>query len=446
LNDLLSKSEDTVKFGESLGADEIEVYMMSHTSKRVILTGKTWTFFSSYNTGLGVRVVIDKKTGFLATSSIGIKDIQMGVKKAYKMAKIGKQDGEWISLPTKTGKINVEQAFDKEIQEVTPSRLSEEAKQMVNAVDEFGDCNSITRGEISTDIVETAISNNHNCSLLRKGTFASTNISVKAEKNGKKGVSSESQQTRSLRKLNCYSLAKIAAKRANKIIYAEPIPSGKLPIIWSNKEFASVLRTMFGRTLCADHVQKERSPWIGKMGKQIASENFNLVDDGLLTGGIKTREFDDEGIPQRRLTLVEQGVLQAFLYDNYTAKKDKRESTGNSYRNYDRLPTPAPNNLMLQPGKIKERALFEEVKMGLYLIETIGTWLSNPISGDLSATATNAFLIENGVLTKPVKGVIVSGNFFEILQHGIELIADDVKNRGSAYSPSVKISEMSVTG
>ncbi|MCJ7633278.1 metallopeptidase TldD-related protein, partial [Candidatus Bathyarchaeota archaeon] len=94
--------------------------------------------------------------------------------------------------------------------------------------------------------------------------------------------------------------------------------------------------------------------------------------------------------------------------------------------------------------KIEE--LVEEVKRGLYLFETIGTWLSNPISGDLSATATNAFLIENGVLTKPVKGVIVSGNFFDILLGKIDVIADDIWNLGSTYSPSIRVSEMMVTG
>jgi len=218
-----------------------------------------------------------------------------------------------------------------------------------------------------------------------------------------------------------------------------------MPIVWHNKLFASVLGIMFGRTLSADEVQKGRSPWAGKVGKRIASKHVHLIDDGLLMTGVGTREFDDDGIPQRRVPLVEEGILKGFLYDNYTANKERRESTGNSNRDYASLPLPSVNNLILHP-QMKKGELLADIKRGLYLVEAIGTWLSNPISGDLSATATNAFLIEDGELTKPIKGVIVSGNFFDILENKIELIADDVENLGSIYAPSVKITEMSVTG
>ena len=446
MKNILSTAEEAVRFGENLGADEIEVYTVSVDRKKVTLTGKTWTLYSSYTDGLGVRVIIGKKTGFFANSSLGIRDVKGVVKRAYKIAKLSEPDKEWISLPTKNGKANVKQTFDKEIAEIQPGRLVIDATQMINAVKDCGERLAITIGEVSTEMVENAISNSHNCNICRKGTFASTSISVKAEEAGMKGISSESQQTRNLRELDCHSIAQTAAERASKIICAERVPSGKMPIVLRNKVFASTLRTMFGRTLCADSVQKGRSPWIGKVGECIAPENFNMVDDGLLKAGIKTREFDDDGIPQRRVTLIDHGVLQGFLYDTYTANKDGRESTGNSSRDYRSLPAPSPNNLILQPGGVKSGELINDIKRGLYLFEMIGIWLSNPISGDLSATATNAFLIEDGELTKPVKGVIISGNFFDILRNRVDLVADDVRNLGSTYSPSVRVSEMTVTG
>ena len=443
---LLSKAEKAVEVGEALGASEVEAYVRSVDSKRIILTSGIETIHASYTSGLGARVIMGNRIGFFASSSLAIRDIKTAVKTAYSIAKLNEPDKDWISLPTKSRKAKAEGVFDKEVAEIEPSMLVEGAAQMLDAVKKGGEKLSITGGDVSVAIVMTAIVTSHGCSLCREETYASASINVKAEEEGLKGLSGEDQQSRNWRGLDCSSIAETAAKRASKVIHAKPIASGKMPVIWDNKLFASVLSIMFGGTFSADSVQKGRSPWIRKAGKRIASENFTLIDDGLLKNGLGTREFDDDGIPQQRVTLINRGILQGFLYDNYTANKDKRESTGNSSRNYQSPPIPSPNNLSLQPGKVKREELLEDVKRGLYLVETIGEWLSNPISGDLSATATNAFLIEDGELTKPVKGIIVSGDFFDILNGKINLVADDVENAGSTYSPSVRISEMTLAG
>jgi len=446
LERLLSATSSAVKFGEGLGASEVEAYVTSIDSRRVVLRSRVETLYTSRTDGLGVRVIIGKRIGFFATSSLAVRDVKRSVETAYSIAKVSEPDMEWFSLPVESGKASVEETFDRETAEMEPSTLVDGAAQMIDAVNNGGERLSITRGEVSVARLETVIVNSHNCNSHREETFASASISVKAEEGGLKGVSSEGQQTRSWRSLDCSSIAQMAAERASRVIYAEPVVGGRMPVVWCNKLFAFVLGIMFGGTLSADSVQKGRSPWVGKVGRCIASENFNLVDDGLLRGGLGTREFDDDGIPQRVVTLIDRGFLQGFLYDSYTANKERRESTGNSSRDYRSLPTPSPNNLILQPGRIESGELVEDVGRGLYLVETIGAWLSNPISGDLSATATNAFLIEDGELTKPVKGVIVSGNFFDILRHKIDLVADDVHNLGSTYSPSVRVSEMKVTG
>lgn len=442
---LLSVAEKAVKFGEGLGAGEVEAYAALIEGRRVVAANQIETLYATRMGGLGVRVIVGKRNGFFATSSLRVKDVEKAVETAYNMAKLSEQDKDWHSLPKKTGRANVEKVFDRRTSEIEPSALIEGAVQMIDTVNNFGRNISITRTEVGAGTGETAIVNSHGCDLWREETFASTSISVKAEEGEMRGVSSEDQQARSWGGLDCSLVAKVAAERASKVMYAKPIVGGRMPVVWHGKLFASILGIMFGGTLSADSVQKGRSPWIGKIGRDIASENFSLLDDGLLRGGLGTREFDDDGVAQQRVMLIDRGVLQGFLYDNYTANKEGRESTGNSSRSYRSLPIPSSNNLSLQPGRVKREELLD-VRRGLYLVETIGEWLSNPVSGDLSATATNAFLIEDGELTKPVKGVIVSGNFFEILRNRIALIADDVENSGSTYSPSARISEMTITG
>ncbi len=444
-SNLQSLAERTVKLGEARGADEVEAYATSSEERRVVIKNQIETLYTTHTGGLGVRVIIGKRSGFFATSSLKTKDIEKAVETACGMARLSEPDKDWHSLPKKTGKTRVEETFDRETAEVEPSALIEGATQMIDVVNSYDRNLSITGAEVGAGRDETAVANSHGCNLWREETFAAASVNVKAEEDGMKGTSGEDQQARNWGKLDFSSVARTASERASKIVHAKPIAGGRMPVVWRNKLFASTLRIMFGGTLSADSVQKGRSPWIGKTDKRVASENFSLLDNGLLRGGLGTREFDDDGVAQREINLIDRGALRSFFYDNYTANKEGRESTGNSSRDYRSLPMPAPNNLLLQPGEAKPEELLD-MRRGLYLVETIGEWLSNPVSGDLSATATNAFLIENGELTEPVKGIIISGNFFEILRGRIDLIADDTDNSGSTYSPSVRISEMTITG
>ena len=247
------------------------------------------------------------------------------------------------------------------------------------------------------------------------------------------------------RDLNVEKISLEASERALTAKKARPIPSTSTPVIWRNRLFANVLAIMFGGTLSADAVQKKRSPWAGKIGSEIASASFTLRDEGSVAFGMGTRQFDDEGIPQRTVSLIEDGVLKDYFYDTFTANKEGRESTGNASRSYDSPPRPSPNNLHLSPGKASLSEILKETKEGIYLQELIGLWLSNPVSGYLGATVANGSLIEDGEIVRPIKGVLISGNFFDIIRNGMDLIGNDVDHSGGSYSPTVRVSSMSVT-
>lgn len=109
-------------------------------------------------------------------------------------------------------------------------------------------------------------------------------------------------------------------------------------------------------------------------------------------------------------------------------------------------PQPLPNNLILNPGKASSEEMIQETKKGIYIEETIGEWLSNPVSGNLNATVTHGYLVENGELAEPIKGVVISGNFYEVLRNGIEMIGNDLRNREQFYSPTVKLTQLTIAG
>jgi predicted Zn-dependent protease len=90
--------------------------------------------------------------------------------------------------------------------------------------------------------------------------------------------------------------------------------------------------------------------------------------------------------------------------------------------------------------------IISETKTGVFVEEVIGDWLSNPVSGNLNATISHGYLVKNGELARPIKGVVISGNFYELLKTGFESIGNDVRNNGNSYSPTVKLAGVTIAG
>lgn len=448
--------ERAVKLAKRLGATEAEAYLSQTVQKWLTFHDKIETGKTSQLTGMGVRAIVDKRSGFSSTTSLEPRSLENAAKMAVAIAKASQPDPDWQSLPRRTGKAKVEGTFDKRTAEIEPGTLVRKATETIDLVRNYDSCVTPARGSLVVARVESAIVNSHGSELSKKGTYASFSIRVKAEDAGKKATSDESWQARSWRAIDFDNLAKEASDRAIKMLDASPIPSTKTSVIFASDLFAQILNVMFTRTVNAEAVQRGRSPWIGKIGQQVARDMFNVVDDGTMRNGFMTWSFDDEGITQQRTPVIEKGILRSYLYDTYTATKDKVVSTGNASRRgrgmfgvanaYTMVPTPAPTNFVLRSGDAKRDELIEETKEGIYAVTTIGEWLSNPMSGMLNATVTNGFLVRNGELSDPVKGVIVSGNFFDMIRNNIDMVADDIRNSGGFYSPSIRAREMSVGG
>ncbi len=134
--ELISQVERAVRFGEELGANEVEAYTTSVDSKRIILTDKIESVHASYTSGIGIRVIIDKKTGFFASSSLSVTDVKRAVETAVRIARLSVPDKDWVSLPTRSGKKRARGCFDKKIVEITPSILTDGATQMIETVKE----------------------------------------------------------------------------------------------------------------------------------------------------------------------------------------------------------------------------------------------------------------------------------------------------------------------
>jgi PmbA protein len=260
------------------------------------------------------------------------------------------------------------------------------------------------------------------------------------------GTGAESQQVRSWDALDFNKIADMAAEKALKYQNAKPISSAKMPVIFVNKFSAQMLGLMLAPNINSAWVLKGRSSFGQKIGKQVAHTEISVHDTALMKSGFESRVFDDEGHPTQKTPIIEGGVLKHLLFDTYYANRADSQSTGNAFRNYDSIPSPGANNLVLEPGHLELDDMIEDTKKGLLVEDTIGHWLSKPTSGELSATVTHGMLIENGKLTKPVGNIVIASNYFDILLNKIEGLGKDLINSGKYYSPSIKISEMTIAG
>ncbi|MBU1144525.1 MAG: TldD/PmbA family protein [Firmicutes bacterium] len=236
------------------------------------------------------------------------------------------------------------------------------------------------------------------------------------------------------------SLAKSIVESGVKSLGAKPIPSKNYEIVFDKDAFA-VLLSAFENIFSAEAVQKGLSLLKGKLHQQIGSKLVTIVDDPFMKKSSSSRSFDDEGVATFYKELIKEGQLDTYLHNLISAKRDNVKSTGNGFGG-----SISPINLKVLPGNKTQEELIASVKDGIFITNVQGAHAgANPISGDFSLQAMG-FVIENGVLGKPVALITVAGNFIEMLLNIVE-IANDLKTGYFGITcPSIKVKSMPVSG
>ncbi len=227
---------------------------------------------------------------------------------------------------------------------------------------------------------------------------------------------------------------------------AKSVPTGLYSIVFSNEAFASLL-SVFMSNFSAEMAQKDMSLLKGKVGQKIASDAFSLIDDPLLEKGLASAPFDGEGVPMRKKHIVKAGKFETFLHNMNTAKKDGVETTGNASRgSFKATVGVAPSNAFVEPSQLSVVALYKQVDNGLVITELDGLHAgASPISGDFSLSA-RGFQLKDGKAAGAVNQIVVSGNFFKMIQN-IVAVADDLKFRLSPIgSPTIYVGQLNVAG
>ncbi len=187
---------------------------------------------------------------------------------------------------------------------------------------------------------------------------------------------------------------------------------GRFKVLFHPLAFAPILESA-GEAASIFAVEAGFSFLEGKIGRRIGGDNFTLIDDGTLEGGLLSRPFDAEGVPTRRNTIVERGVLRGYLHNTSTAKKYGTATTANAG-----LLNPRPWNIILPPGDVSEEDILSELGDGIYVTNAWYTRFQNYTAGDFSTVPRDGvFLVEGGEITGSLGGIRISDNMKRVFEN-----------------------------
>jgi TldD protein len=219
-------------------------------------------------------------------------------------------------------------------------------------------------------------------------------------------------------------LARAAASRALAKLAARPAPSGSLPVVIKQGSGGVLFHEACGHGLEADHIQKDVSVFVGRVGEQVASPLVTLIDDGTMAPEWGTIGIDDEGHPATRNVLIENGVLTDYMWDFLRARKENRLSSGNGRReSYQHLPMVRMTNTYVLAGTEDPDEIVRQTPNGVYVAQ-LGGGQVNTATGDFVFGMTEAYLIEDGRITTPLRDANLIGNGPEVLRN-IDAVAND---------------------
>ena len=390
----------------------------------------------SYNIerGVGVRAISGEKTGFAYSDDISPQALQQAADAAKGIADSG--SGAKVKAFTRQSPIQVYQSV-----EPLGSLTQEQKIDLLHQVEAHA-----RQVDSRVTQVIASLSGVYETILVSAsdGTFGTDirplvrlNCSVLVEDNGKRERASAGGGARTdysyffdvevgSDKARYLSYAEEAVRQALVNLVAIEAPAGTFPVVLGAGWPGVLLHEAVGHGLEGDFNRKGSSAFSGKVGQQVTSELCTIVDDGTLMNRRGSISIDDEGTPGQYNTLIENGILKGYMQDKHNASLMGVKPTGNGRReSYAHLPMPRMTNTYMLAGESSPEEIIKSVKKGIFAPNFAGGQV-DITSGKFVFTSSEAYLIENGEITSPVKGATLIGNGPEAMKR-ISMVGNDLK-------------------
>jgi len=415
-NDML---ERVLAAGLRTGADFAEVFASDWRGTGVGLDdGKIEQLSTGRNRGAGIRVIAGETTGFAHTADLSEAGLMAAARVAAEAARQGGGGIKVVALTTQAARIVSPIKID-------PSTIGKAAKvDLLRRVDDAARSagGAITQVSAGYSDGRTRIVIANSDGLVAHDERVRTLLRVSAVANGDAGMQTgfdslgHTMGFELFDKVQVEDVARAAAGRALTKLKARPAPSGSLPVVIKAGSGGVLFHEACGHGLEADLVAKGASVYRGKVGELVASPLVTLVDDGTMTHEWGAIAIDDEGHPSQYNVLIENGILTDYMWDYLRARKEGRPQSGNGRRqSYKDLPMVRMTNTYVLNGEENPADIIKDTANGVYVAH-LGGGSVNTATGDFVFGMTEAYLIENGEITEPLREGNLIGNGPQVLR------------------------------
>jgi PmbA protein len=401
--------------------------------------------------GVGIRAWLGGRTGYAYGTDLSEDGLERLAESAVGAARVADPDDH--AAPPEPGGVAdpIDGLADPATDEWTTERKVELARAIERASRGADERVKLIEETIYVDESErVAIASTRGAEGAFEATTAYAYLQAIAEADGDRQTGLGFGLGRAPADLDPEAIGRESAERATALLGAEKPRSRSCPVV-VDPTVAASFAGFIGGLLCADAIQRGRSPFAERLGDEIGSAALSLSDDGRDRQGLASSPFDAEGTPRGSTPLIEAGTLANYLHDSYTAGREGGEtrSTGNASRaGYRSPPSVGTSNLIVAAGEAGFDDLVADAGDGVYVTDVAGLHSGvNPVSGTFSVGATG-ILIEGGELGRPVDEFTIASDLVSMLK-AVRATASEprwVPFGGSVRTPALLIGEMAVSG
>lgn len=409
------------------GADFAEVYAEDKRSTSVALDdGRVEQVTSGRDRGAGIRVIRGETTGYAHTADLTEGGLLAAAEAAAAAASGGDGGARVVSLEARARhRVNDVREQPDQVEKAAKvqvlQRMDEAARsaggEIVQVVAGYGD----SRKRVLVANTDGVLAEDEQVRVLTR---------ISAVANGDAGMQTGFQSMghtigwEVFDRVDVEELARDAARQAITKLRARPAPSGAMPVVIARGTGGVLFHEACGHGLEADLVSKGASVYAGKRGELVASPLVTLVDDGTMAGEWGTLGIDDEGQPTQRNVLIEDGVLTDYMWDFLRSRKEGRPQSGNGRRqSYQHLPMVRMTNTFVLDGPDDPDDIIASTERGVYVAK-LGGGQVNTATGDFVFGMVEAYLIEDGRITEPLREGNLIGNGPQVLRD-IDMLGND---------------------
>ena len=388
-------------------------------------------------TGVGLRLIVDGRIGFASTTDL--RKPKRLVEMAVASAGFGEKPR--FDLPRQPDNLSAVRTHDPEVEDVTQENLVDMGREAMAMAREASE-EYLFSGSLSVRSGTERILNTAGLELSHPASGMSASVEIEEVRDG--GLlqayeqKSWGQPFSDMKDITSEALEKM---RLGQIIARPGIKT--MPVVFRSKAVHNLLSPIM-TALNGKLVHKGSSLLAGRIGDEIIDSRISIIDDPTLDYAPGSGSSDDEGLPTRRLPLIEDGAVKNYLLDLQTAGLLDREPTGNGYRSFSKQPSPSSANTIVPPGDTSYEDIIRGMDEGLIVDQTLGSGQSNTLAGEFSVNVSLGFLVENGEIKGRVKDAMVAGNVYDLLSR-VDAIGDTPRWVGSSLVPPICLANIKLS-